>query len=140
MPPRSSPHRSEADNPTLLATRLPIHRTEGFGLEDGPTRTLNGGELWAESRGARYAELRLPAACGAPSTAASTAASTAGLSKAPVTGPAPAGEEAGEGARTIAVYATHLHHKDHDQVGAGPKHAWLVMCFVAARAPLCVYR
>ena len=53
--------RSSADNPTLLATRLRVLATDSFTLdEDGPTATVNGTEVWTESRGARYASVLAP--------------------------------------------------------------------------------
>mmetsp|Transcript_20689 Transcript_20689/g.57175 ORF Transcript_20689/g.57175 Transcript_20689/m.57175 type:complete len:302 (-) Transcript_20689:81-986(-) len=53
--------RSPADNPTLLATRLPVLRTQdGPVLDAAPVQTLNGGALWSEVRAARFAELALP--------------------------------------------------------------------------------
>ena len=53
--------RSTADNPTLLATRLRVLRSSTFTLdEDGPTASVNGKEVWCESRGAVLAELELP--------------------------------------------------------------------------------
>jgi len=56
--------RSPADNPTLLATRLPVSASEnGPRLERVPVKFVSqygGGEVWVEERGARYAELSLP--------------------------------------------------------------------------------
>ena len=75
--------RSLAENSTLLAvsSRLQVEATEAFHLDDEPTASLNGDEVWSESRGARYAVLRVPATATAPCS-------------------------------SIAVYATHLSHKD----------------------------
>ena len=75
--------RSLAENSTLLAvsSRLQVEATEAFHLDDEPTASLNGDEVWSESRGARYAVLRVPATSTAPCS-------------------------------SIAVYATHLSHKD----------------------------
>ena len=56
--------RSEADNPTLLASRLPLAApAEVFTLDkEGPTATRNRyqgkEEVWLESRGAVYARVR----------------------------------------------------------------------------------
>lgn len=49
--------RSPAENATVLATRLSVLETDGFLLDEAPTATLNGAEVWAESRGAMYATL-----------------------------------------------------------------------------------
>ena len=49
--------RSPAENATVLATRLRVLETDGFLLDEVPTATLNGAEVWAESRGALYAAL-----------------------------------------------------------------------------------
>ena len=57
--------RSPADNATLLATRLPVEATEGFMLDDEPTASVNGAEVWLESRAARFALLRVPHLVGA---------------------------------------------------------------------------
>ncbi|KAL1498689.1 hypothetical protein AB1Y20_014001 [Prymnesium parvum] len=96
-------HRTDADNPTLLATRLQVVHTETFALDEEPTVTLNGGERWTEARGALYAELRIPA-----------------------------------NGSTIAVYATHLHHKDHDEVhgeGIRLREARRILAHWRQRAP-----
>lgn len=56
--------RSPADNPTLLASRLPLRRMErGPMLDAAPIKFISqygGGEAWMEERAACYAELLLP--------------------------------------------------------------------------------
>ena len=53
--------RSPAENATLLAIRrLSIAGTEGFMLDDEPTASVNGSEVWRETRAARYALLHVP--------------------------------------------------------------------------------
>ena len=52
--------RSPCSNPSLLASRLPVRRTEQLRLDDAPVATVNGdGTVWRESRGAAYAEVEL---------------------------------------------------------------------------------
>jgi endonuclease/exonuclease/phosphatase family metal-dependent hydrolase len=75
--------RSPADNPTLLASRLPLRNVEPFTLDvDGPTASLNHyegrEEVWLESRAALYAEV----------------------------------DVGSRGTTGLGVYATHLSHKD----------------------------
>lgn len=53
--------RSECENATLLATRLAVAETHAFTLDEhGPTASVNGEEVWVESRGARFAALVPP--------------------------------------------------------------------------------
>lgn len=57
--------RSCAENATLCATRCDVAATAAFTLdEDGPTASINGKEVWTESRGARYVSLIPPAGRG----------------------------------------------------------------------------
>ena len=87
--------RSLCENTTLLATKLAVTDTEAFTLDEaGPTASINGHEVWTESRGARYAMLVPP----------------------------PTGD-AGSARVPIACYATHLSHKDATLVKQPAAHA-----------------
>lgn len=53
--------RSDVENATLLAvsSRLHVCATESVALDTEPVASVNGEEVWTESRGARYATLQL---------------------------------------------------------------------------------
>ena len=80
------------ENSTLLAvsSRLQVEETEGFTLDAEPTVSVNDSEVWSESRGARYALVQLPVGAGAAKPS------------------------------RLAIYATHLSHKDSSLVRPPP--------------------